>query len=183
VRRQRARPSRAPAPGAERDPGRGSVRNPATLAVLILCRAGRRVCVGRPGREPGLSRLRDQHIAAAPYRAGRTPRRPLAQIGCPADHASLRAAVGRHRRRQRRDSRRRAPDGPRAGSCEHLLERSVVALTGDQDATVSDRPRDSDPRMVGEPAKAVPHRAPRARTPARHDPSIARRRARRPRIR
>jgi hypothetical protein len=100
--------------------------------------------------------------AAAPCRRARTPRRPRPHNGWTADdtRAPLRATVGRRRRRQGR-SRRRAPDGLRAGSCERLLERFAATLTGNQNATVSERPHDraSDPRTASELAIAVPHRA------------------------
>ncbi len=96
-------------------------------------------------------------------RRTRTRSRPRSSTGWTASpsRATLRAVVGEHRRCQRRDRRRRAPDGLRAGSCERLLERFVAALTGDQDAAVSDRPRDraADPRMASELAIAVPHGA------------------------
>ncbi len=114
-------------------------------------------------REPGLSRLRDQHIAAAPCRRARIPSRPRPHNSWAADdaRAPLRAAVGRHRRRQGRDCRRRAPDGPRAGSCARLLERFAAALTCNQDATVSERPCDraANPRMANELAIPIPHGA------------------------
>jgi hypothetical protein len=66
---------------------------------------------------------------------------------------------GRHRRCQRRDRRRCVLDGLRASSRERLLERFAAALTGDQDAAVSDRPRDraADPRMSTELAVPFPH--------------------------
>jgi hypothetical protein len=70
-----------------------------------------------------------------------------------------RAALGGHGRCQRRDRRGRLLEGLRAGSCERLRDRFAAALTGKQDAAVSDRPRDraADPRMANEPAIAVPH--------------------------
>ena len=54
----------------------------------------------------------------APCRRARIPSRARPHNGWTADdaRAPLRAAVGRHRRRQDRDLRRRAPDGLRAGS-------------------------------------------------------------------
>jgi hypothetical protein len=101
--------------------------------------------------------------AAAPCRRARIPSSPGPHNGWTADdaRAPLRAAVGRHRRRESRDFRRRARDGLRAGSSERLLERFAAAPPGDQDAAVSERPRDraADPRMASKLAVPIPHGA------------------------
>jgi hypothetical protein len=73
--------------------------------------------------------------------------------------APLRVVVGRHRQCRLPDRRRRTPNGPRVGSCEHFRESFAAALTGDQYAAVSDRPRDGavDPGMASERRVSVPH--------------------------
>jgi hypothetical protein len=98
----------------------------------------------------------------------------------------LEDVVGEHHRCHRRVGRRPAPDKLRAGSCERFLERFAAALTGDQDAAVSDRPRDraADPRMASELAIAVPHGAlERERQLVATRPSLDVDETRRPRIR
>ena len=146
---------------AERHAGRASVRSPATLAVLDLCGAGRRLCAGRPGREPGLSRFRGQNAVVALCRREGTRSRPsMGGAGALAESLG-RTVGGRHRQRERRSPRREAPHAVRAGSRERLLKRFATAPTGDQDAAVSDRPRNRapNPRMTGELAIPVPHGA------------------------
>lgn len=53
----------------------------------------------------------------------------------------------------------RGADGLAEASCERLFERFAASLTGDQDAAVSEGPRDGavDPRMASELAVPVPH--------------------------
>jgi hypothetical protein len=146
---------------AERHAGRASVRNPATLAVLDLCGAGRRLCLWKTGLRPGLSRFRGQNAVVAPCRPEGTRSRP-SMGGARALAESLRRTVGgRHRQRERRSPRREAPHAVRAGSRERLLKRFATAPTGDQDAAVSDRPRNRtpNPRMTREPAIPIPHGA------------------------
>ena len=55
--------------GAERDAGRGSVRKPATLAVLIFVRRWKAPMFWKTGSPPGLSRFRGQHTAGGPLLA------------------------------------------------------------------------------------------------------------------
>ena len=73
--------------------------------------------------------------------------------------APLRLVVGRHCQCRLPDRRRRTPSRPRAGSCKHFRESFAAALTDDQCAAVSDRPRDgaADPGMASERRVSVPY--------------------------
>ena len=117
----------------------------------------------KTGLPPGLSRLRGQRGAAVPGRRARTPSRPRPSMGWTVDlaWATVRVAVGKHSRRELPARQRLAADGLCSGSRERLLESFAAALTGDQDAAVSERPRDraADPRMANERAVSVPHGA------------------------
>jgi hypothetical protein len=119
---------------------RVSDRNRGTLPSKLLCDAGRRLCSGRPGHEPGLSRSRTTPMVA-PGRRARTRGRPRLRtiwIEAP-DGAPPRAVGAQHRQRHRGDRRRRAPHGPRAVSRDRLLNRLAATATGDHDAAVRKR--------------------------------------------
>jgi hypothetical protein len=141
--------------------GRISVCNPATLPIRFLCGARRRLCSGKTGLPPGLSRLRGQHAAAVPCWGTPTRSRRRLSMGWTASlvRAPLCVVVGRHRQCGLADRRGRTPSGARVGSCEHFRESFAAALTGDQYAAVSERPCDgaADPGMASEPRVSVPH--------------------------
>jgi hypothetical protein len=84
-------------------------------------------------------------------------------------------AVDWHRRCQRGARRWHASDGLRARSCERLLKRFAATLTGDQDAAVSEGPRDhaANPRMPKELAVPIPHGALKRERPFRPPARLA----------
>jgi hypothetical protein len=126
----------------------------------LLCGAGRRLCSGRPGHEPGLSRSKTTSMVA-PGRRARTRGRPRLRtiwIEAP-DGAPPRAVGAQHRQRHRGDRRTRAPNGLRLASRDLLLERVAATATGDHNTAVSDSPshRPADQGLAGELAVSVPH--------------------------
>ena len=117
----------------------------------------------KTGSPPGLSRLRGQRDAAVPGSGTRTPNRPRPSMRWTVGlaWATVRVVVGKRSRSELPARQRLAADGLCSASRERLLESFAAALSGDQDAAVSERPRDraADPRMANERAVSVPHAA------------------------
>jgi hypothetical protein len=115
-----------------------SVRHPATLPVLILFGAVRRLYLWKTGQPPGLSRLRGQPTGADPCNAGRAaqPLRPSRLLAT--------------------DAR----DSGCADSSDGLLKPLAAAITANHNAALGRDPSDrrADPRVTGEDSVAIPNR-------------------------
>ena len=135
---------------------------PGYTARTVLVRRWKAPMFWKTGFAPrSFSFLRPSRVVV-PCWETRTPSRPRALRGSTAAFArsAVRLGVAQHGACRPPAHRQRAPIDVAGVSSKRLLERLAATLAGDQDAAVSDRPRDraADPRLASERRKSIPHR-------------------------